>query len=238
MNPPINTDTEMIIAIDGPAGAGKSTAARLLARELGYTYLDTGAMYRAVAWAVLQEGFETLDQHELGFRLPRISLDFVVENGVLNTYYNGKKLDQELRMPGISEEASRISRLQSVRSFLTSRQRKLAENGKLVAEGRDMGTVVFPNAPLKIYLTADLPMRAKRRHAEYLEKGVSVDYSTLEAQIRARDEADEKRSIAPLRPSHDALILDTSDMTISEVLRRLLEFASHHSGKEGETDRI
>jgi cytidylate kinase len=223
---PHRSITETIIAVDGPAGAGKSTVARLLARQLGYAYLDTGAMYRAIAWALLQEGFESVEREDLESHLPRLSLDFSIENGALNIYFRGKRLDHELRMLGISEKASRISQIKSVRTFLTSRQRQLAKEGKLVAEGRDMGTVVFPDAAVKVYLTADLPTRAQRRHAEYVGKGVSISYSALEAQIGARDAADQERSLAPLRPSPDALVLDTSGMTIPEVLSRLIEFVS------------
>lgn len=221
----------MIIAIDGPAGAGKSTVCRLLAKELGYVYLDTGAMYRAIAWALLQAGLDAEAEAQRCRYLARLPLRFAIENGTLTIAYDGKKLDEELRPPEITHQASRISRIPSVRSFLTEWQRKLAERGGVVAEGRDMTTVVFPDAPVKIFMTADLATRAQRRLAEYRMKGIPADYATLKAQIRARDTADEERALAPLRQAEDAEILDTSRMDISEVVSRLLEIIHKKSEK-------
>ncbi|GLI35043.1 (d)CMP kinase [Desulforhabdus amnigena] len=220
----------MIIAIDGPAGAGKSTVCRLLAKELGYVYLDTGAMYRALAWALLEEGLTCKEESQWAKYLPDLSLRFAIKEGVLTISYRGKPLDEELRQPEIAQKASRISQSASVRTFLTHWQRTLALDGRIVAEGRDMGTVVFPYAPVKVFLTADLATRTKRRMAQYLEKGISVEYSALEAQIRERDEADQKRALAPLKPAQGALLLDTSGMDISGVMTRLLEFVLEKTG--------
>ena len=213
----------MIVAIDGPAGAGKSTVCRLLANRLGYVYLDTGAMYRAVAWALREDGFLFEGGPPEAKRLFRLPLRFAVESGALAVYHEGRPLQEELRQPDISGLASVVSQFPSVRTFLTERQRALAAESSIVAEGRDMTTVVFPDAALKVYLTADLPTRVARRMAEYAGKGIAIEYSVLEQQVRERDGADEQRDMAPLRPAPDAVFLDTSRMDVSEVLERLQE---------------
>lgn len=212
-----------IIAIDGPAGAGKSTVSRLLAKELGYTYLDSGAMYRALAWALQREGVDLEAEAHVARALPELALEFSARGGSLLIHCGGKALEDELRNPEMAAYASRISQMRAVRTFLTEWQRKLAEAGKVVAEGRDTATVVFPHAGVKVFLTADPAARAGRRHAEYLAKGIRVDYAVLERQIRERDEADSTRCLAPLRPADGAVILDTSDLDISEVVSRLMD---------------
>jgi cytidylate kinase len=219
----------MIVAIDGPAGAGKSTVSRLLAQKLQYVYLDTGAMYRAVAWAILREGVDLEDEALVGSTLPLLPLRFSVENNSMVIYHRGQVLDEEIRRPEITRHSSRVSRIPSVRAFLNQWQKRLAAEGGIVAEGRDMATVVFPDAEVKVFLTADLPTRTGRRHAEYLQKNIPIDYADLEAQIRERDEADSKRAIAPLRPAPGAVILDTSGMDIAEVVSRLMELVAEKS---------
>lgn len=214
----------MVIAVDGPAGAGKSTVCRLLAATLGYTYLDTGAMYRAVAWALGRENSTNRNAAIDAARLSQLALRFDIENNTLIVYYGNKRLAEELRQPEISQAASRISQLPAVRVFLTQWQRKLAQQGDIVAEGRDMATVVFPDTPYKVYLTADLATRAKRRFLEYQQKKIPIDYASLEAQIRDRDQADQQRDLAPLRPAAGALVLDTTGLGIDTVVRRLLQF--------------
>lgn len=223
---------KIIIAIDGPAGAGKSTVCRLLAETLGYVYLDTGAMYRAIAWVLAQEGFTPEDEAKIAGRLPLLPLHFAIESNTLTITCGEKFLGEELRQPEITQLASRMSRIAPVRAFLTQWQKRLASEGGVVAEGRDMATVVFPDAPVKVYLTADLPTRAKRRQAEYMEKGIPIDYAALEAQIRDRDEADQARALAPLRAAPGALVLDTSNLEIREVVSRLMEYVSLASEKE------
>lgn len=214
----------MVIAIDGPAGAGKSSVCRLLAGQLGYVYLDTGAMYRAVAWVLYQEGVDVGNEAQVDRTLSRLPLRFVVTNGALDIFFEGKALNEELRQPEVSQWASAVSQIQSVRAFLTQWQKRLASQGNVIAEGRDMTTVVFPDAPVKVFLTADLATRARRRFAEYRQKGVPMDYGALEAQIRDRDKADEERKLAPLRVAPDAFFLDTSQLGLEEVVDRIRDF--------------
>jgi len=223
----------MIVTVDGPAGAGKSTVCRLLAKELGFTFLDTGAMYRAVAWAWLHASREVDRPDGAGSpqaggsvapdisSLQGLPLHFGIRDGSMTISHGDEKLEDQIRSPEITQLSSRISQEASVRSFLTGWQRRLAQKGDVVAEGRDMGSVVFPHAEVKVYLTASLRARTLRRLAEYEQKKIAIDYETLEAEIRARDEQDSGRRLAPMRPADDAVPLDTSEMTIPEVVAML-----------------
>ncbi|MGO9020306.1 MAG: (d)CMP kinase [Syntrophobacteraceae bacterium] len=223
----------MIIAVDGPAGAGKSTVCKILAKRLGFVYLDTGAMYRALAWALntgsAEPGLQPkadLDEDQVRELLERrIPLFFFIKENRLEISYGERLLSEELRSPEMSEAASRISRLRAVREFLVAWQRKLAEQGNIVAEGRDTATVVFPKADLKVFLTADLQARAKRRFAEYTEKGISLSLEEMQERIRERDEADSNRDHSPMRPAEGAILLDTSHLSIEEAVVRLSEQA-------------
>lgn len=214
----------MIIAIDGPAGAGKSTVCKILAQKLRFLYLDTGAMFRAVAWALLQEKADCAPG-ELSACLRGLALRFRVQEGRLAISHRGAELADELRNPEISDEASRISRMEPVREFLLVWQKKLAEQGDIVAEGRDTATVVFPDADLKVFLTASPETRINRRLAEYRAKGIDIEFREMERQIRERDEADSRRDLAPMRPADGAIILDTSALDVEQVVERLVREA-------------
>ena len=216
----------MIVAVDGPAGSGKSTATRLLAERLGFLWLDTGAMYRAVAWALREAGRPDPTDGEAAALLPGLPLRFSVEGRRLLVRHGDRVLADELRTAEMSEGASRVSRLPAVRAYLTARQRELAAGTDIVAEGRDMGTVVFPEAELKVFLTADAETRAERRCREYREKGTPCDAAAVLRDMRARDEADCSRALAPLAPAPGAVTLDTSGLAIEKVVSRLLSLAA------------
>jgi cytidylate kinase len=217
----------VIIAVDGPAGAGKSTVCKLLADKLGFVYLDTGAMYRALALALnagfAEQGQKHQDEDEVRGLLERIPLLFSIKENRLEISYGERLLSEELRSPEMSDAASRISQLHAVREFLVACQRKLAEQGNIVAEGRDTATVVFPNADLKVFLTADLNARAKRRFAEYIDKGINLSLDEMRRSIGERDDADANRDHSPMRPAEGAILLDTSHLSVQQVVDRLSE---------------
>ncbi|NTU47380.1 MAG: (d)CMP kinase [Syntrophobacteraceae bacterium] len=226
----------MVIAVDGPAGAGKSTVCRRVAEELGFIYLDTGSMYRAVAWALLKNNIDPRSDMDIEQSLPCLPIEFAIESNSLSISYGGSGIADDLRNPETTRYASLVSQRKPVRDYLTLCQRKLAAMGNVVAEGRDMGTVVFPDAEVKVFLTANLETRTQRRLLEYHNKGVPMDYASLETQIKARDEADQSRSIAPLRAGEGVAILDSSHLNIDQVVSLLLTMASA-ALKEGDRFR-
>jgi cytidylate kinase len=209
---------EPVITIDGPAGAGKSTVARELARRLRYRLLDTGAMYRALAWSVQRAGLAPEDTPALRQHLERVTVD-VRENGIA---VDGCDVTAEIRSPAIATLTSRLTTLVPVREKVTPIQRRLAAAGGAILEGRDTGTVVWPEAELKFYLDADLDVRARRRLAEFKAKGVEADFEAVRAEIAARDVQDMQRALAPLRPAADAIKIDTTHMSIEEVVEAML----------------
>lgn len=212
---------KLVVAIDGPAGAGKSTVAQLAAKELGYTYIDTGAMYRAVAWKVLQQGGEVTDEKILAVVLD-IDVDLSYENGKTTVRVDGQDVTSEIRTPEVSHIVSKVAALGPVREKMVDLQRKMAERGGVLMDGRDIATNVLPGADVKIYLTASIAERANRRYKELREKGLAVDLADIEHDIAARDKADMEREISPLVQADDATLLDTTGMTIPEVVARII----------------
>lgn len=212
---------KLVVAIDGPAGAGKSTVAQLAAKELGYTYIDTGAMYRAVAWKVLQQGGEVTDEKILTV-IPDIDVDLSYENGKTTVRVDGQDVTGEIRTPEVSHIVSQVAALGPVREKMVDLQRKMAERGGVLMDGRDIATNVLPGADVKIYLTASIAERANRRYKELREKGLAVNLADIERDIAARDKADMEREISPLVQAEDATLLDTTGMTIPEVVARII----------------
>ena len=213
-----------VIAIDGPAGVGKSTTARALAQRLGYTLVDTGALYRGVALAAQDRGISWDDEAAVVALTGEIDLDFVSEeDGTPRLLLNGQDRAGEIRTPELSAGASQVSAYAGVRRALLSIQRDLGRQGGVVLEGRDIGTVVFPDAEVKLFLTASAEERARRRVLDLQERGMRADQDEILAGIRSRDEADSTRAIAPLRPAEDAVILDSTSLDLESVVRHVLE---------------
>ena len=211
------------IAIDGPAGAGKSSIAKALSKRLGYIYIDTGAMYRAVALFFLENNVADGTDSRIESLLDKLEISIKYEDGAQKVILNGEDVTGRLRLEEIGKLASKFSAIGSVREKLVALQRKLAQKENVVMDGRDIGTVVLPNADLKIYLSASSKVRAKRRYLELLEKGqTDLDINDIEDEIIKRDEADMNREISPLKQADDAYYLDSSDMTLEEVVSKIL----------------
>ena len=211
------------IAIDGPAGAGKSSIAKALSKRLGYIYIDTGAMYRAVALFFLENDVKEGTDSRIESLLEKLEISIKYEDGAQKVILNGEDVTGKLRIEEIGKLASKFSAIGSVREKLVALQRKLAQKENVVMDGRDIGTVVLPNADLKIYLSASSKVRAKRRYLELLEKGhTDLDINEIEDEIIKRDEADMNREISPLKQADDAYYLDSSDMTLEEVVSKIL----------------
>jgi len=213
----------LIIAIDGPVGAGKSTAARLLARRLGYRYIDSGAMYRALAWKALQMGLRLDDEQRLRRLADASSITFETSADRLLVRVDGQEVSRQLREKEVEHASSKISTLASIRSIMVARQREMAVQGGVVMDGRDIGTVVFPDADVKFYLEARLNERARRRYLETRAAGGDRGLKDLAEEIRLRDARDMRRSASPLRKAVDAVTIDTSEFNPSEVVGMMEE---------------
>lgn len=211
------------IAVDGPGSSGKGTVARAVARSLGYAYVDTGAMYRAVALFALRREVDWDDAEALAALAENLEFEFRWDGDVLRVFVDGKEYTRDLRRDAMSTGASRVSRHPEVRAALLARQRVLAKGGGVVMDGRDIGTVVLPEAELKVYLVADLDERARRRHEELVRRGDAVSYSRVREALESRDRRDQERAIAPLRPAVDAVHLDTTELTIPQAVQAVLQ---------------
>lgn len=211
------------IAIDGPAGAGKSTIARLVAKEKGYVYVDTGAMYRGLAVHFLKKGVPGNDRMSAAEACQDAEVSIGYEDGQQQVYLNGENITSLLRKEEVGNMASRISAFPEVREKLLSLQRELARKENVVMDGRDIGTCVLPDADVKVFLTASAETRAKRRYDELTANGTACDLAQIEKDIRERDERDMNRSVSPLKQAEDAVLVDSSDMTIRQVADRILE---------------
>lgn len=210
------------IAIDGPAGAGKSTIAKKVAAKLSFIYVDTGAMYRAMGLYFLRKGIQSEDREAIEKACEDIVVSIVYENGEQQVLLNGENVSKEIRQEEVGNMASRTSAIGKVREKLVALQREMAARENVVMDGRDIGTQVLPNATVKIYLTASSEERARRRYLELQEKGMDGDLETIEADIRERDHRDMTREISPLRQAEDAVLVDASHLTIEQVTEEVI----------------
>jgi len=225
-SPPLN---RIKIAIDGPAGAGKSTLARLLGEKLGIPYIDTGAIYRALALKAYRMGISEDDEENLAKLARDLKIEFKRDDRGMRVYLDGEDVSEAIRTPEITRLSSPVSKHPKVREALLELQRKLAENGG-VMEGRDIGTVILPDADVKIFLTASAKVRALRRYLELKEKGYEVNLEDLEKEIEERDRRDSTRSVAPLRMAEDAILLNTDNLTIEEMVGEALRIICEKCG--------
>lgn len=220
------------IAIDGPAGAGKSTIAKLLAERKGFIYVDTGAMYRGLAWYFLTKDIQPDDEAAVTKACEAVKVHIAYENGKQQIYVNDENITDHLREEAVGNMASKSSAVPAVRAKLLELQRDLARRENVVMDGRDIGTSVLPDADLKIFLTASVDTRARRRYNELLEKGEACDYDQIAADIEERDRRDMTREISPLCRAEDAELVDSSEMTIEEVVEKIESFCRESRGKQ------
>ncbi|PTM58658.1 (d)CMP kinase [Desmospora activa] len=213
------------VAIDGPAGAGKSTVARLVAQQLHLTYVDTGAMYRAVTLQALKRGIDVTDEGAVARLANQMDIALTPADGELDVFVDGQRITEEIRTPEVTTHVSAVAGNPEVRKILAQKQREMGEEGGVVMDGRDIGTHVLPAAELKVYLTASIEERAQRRYNELVQKGYQLDWEQLKEEIRYRDEQDRNRQHSPLKPADDAVHLDTTGLTIPEVVQAILDLS-------------
>lgn len=225
------------IAIDGPSGAGKSTIARALAQRFGYIYVDTGALYRAVGYTVLRRGLPIRDEAAVSALLPTLRLSFAHQNGEQRVFVNGEDVSDHIRTPDVSMAASAVSAQPAVRAFLFHLQQDIAAAENVIMDGRDIGTVVLPQAQVKIFLSASAEMRARRRYAELIEKGQSVSYEAVLADMKQRDYDDAHRAIAPLKAADDAVAVDTTNLTLEESIAHMAALIAEKLSQKGSETR-
>jgi cytidylate kinase len=223
----------LVIAIDGPASVGKSTMGKLIAREFGLLYIDTGAIYRAITWKVLNNNINVYDEDTISKLVSNTYITIEEKNryslkGYYRIFVDGKDVTEEIRNPGIDQNVSHIAKLPKIRRQLIYLQRKLAEKGDIVMEGRDIGSVILPKADIKLYFTASEEERIKRRYKELIDQGYNIDYREVKKQIVQRDEIDRKRKYAPLIKAKDAILIDSTEKSIEEVKDKILKIISKH----------
>ena len=219
------------IAIDGPSGAGKSTVAKALAQKLGIVYVDTGALYRTIGYAAFSRGISTKDAEAMQALLPDINIDVKYEDGIQCVYLNGENLGDRIRRPEISMAASDVSAIPAVRAFLLDTQREIARRNSVVMDGRDIGTVILPDADVKIFMVASAEARAVRRTKELEEKGMTASYEDVLREMKERDAQDSGRAIAPAIPAPDAIHLDNSGMSVEESVQAVIDLIAPHLHK-------
>ena len=220
------------IALDGPSGSGKSTLAKLLSKKYGFVYIDTGALYRTIGLFVAEHSLESTDRDGIVKLLPELKLDIKLENGGGQTYLGLRAVGDEIRTPLISKYASDVSKIPEVREFLLDTQRVIAENHDVIMDGRDIGTVILPNAQVKLFVIASPEARARRRFIELTEeKGINTTYEEVLADMKWRDANDAERDVAPCVPAEDAILFDNSDYTIDEMVEKAAEIIDGIIGK-------
>lgn len=221
------------IAIDGPSGAGKSTLSRAVAERLGIVYVDTGALYRTVGYFARSRGISLEQIDAVVPLLPEVSVEVRYEDGVQNVYLNGENLGNRIRENEISKYASAVATLPTVRAFLLDTQKRIARENSVIMDGRDIGTVILPDAQVKVFMTASDEARARRRCAELAEKGMPASYETILADMKARDAQDRNRAVAPAVAAPDAVLFDNSELTFEESVESLIRIITHTLEQKG-----